>query len=197
MQREYIILSKGSPTVPMPIVVEKDDDNVALVMTYIPGENLCDLLNHTTTSYEEKSRLMKLLAEWFAQFHTHYRKDEERYIRGDAIMRNFIFSDKIWGVDFEEARKGKPIEDIACLVASYLCTDPMFSSEKFRLCTQFISSYESIAGCALLTIADETAYALLQRIQWRQNDEELLRTYAEHIRQNGIVVKEVAGNQML
>jgi len=41
-----------------------------------------------------------------------FKTDDQFLIRGDSSLRNFMFTDRIWGVDFEESRIGSPVEDI-------------------------------------------------------------------------------------
>ena len=186
MKREYDILKNASKELNVPNVYEMDEENNVLVLSYIIGENLCDLINDEKTSKSEKQTLIVLLSDWFSKFHQHYKKDNEFRIRGDSTLRNFIFTDKIWGVDFEESRVGKPVEDIACMCASILSTDPMFTSEKFELCEKFIDSYGKNVPWRLNDIADEISYALLERIQWRPEQEEILRKYSKKIREKGL-----------
>lgn len=186
MKNEYSVLKKGSSKLNIPSVYEMDETNNVLITNYIIGENLCDLVNNDDTSKSEKQRLMKLLAKWFYDFHKFFKKDDEFVIHGDPTLRNFIFTDKIWGVDFEETRPGKTVEDIAGICASILTTDPMFTYEKFELCNVFIDSYTELAPGRITSINDEISYALLQKIQWRPDDEEVLRKYSKRIREKGL-----------
>jgi len=186
MKTEYNILKNGSLKINIPVVHEMDEENNVIVMSYITGKNLCDILNDEKTEIIEKERLIVLLAEWFADFHKFFKKEENFQIRGDSNLRNFIYNDRIWGVDFEESRIGKPVEDIASLCSSILTTDPMFTNEKFRLCKLFIESYLKLAPVGINNINDEIAYAILERIQWRQNDEEILRKYSKIIKEKGL-----------
>lgn len=187
MKNEYSILKKGSSKLNIPTPFELDEENNVLILNYIIGENLCDLVNDKKTSTSEKERLMILLAKWFEKFHSHFKDEDEFFIRGDSNLRNFIFNDRIWGVDFEEARTGKPVEDIAGICSSILSTDPMFTSEKFYLCKKFIESYGKSAPWAVNNINDEVAYALLENIQYRPEQEEILRKYSKKIRQKGLI----------
>lgn len=187
MDIEYSVLKKGFSNLPIPAPFEKDADNHVLVMSYIVGKNMCDIMNDATTSFEEKQKVVDLLAEWFVRFHTFFRTEDGFRIRGDATLRNFILNNnQVWGVDFEESRMGKLSEDLATLSASLLTTDPMFTDEKFRLCDRFLETYRKLAKWTVENISAEIAYALLERIQWRPNDEELLRTYAIKIRNKGL-----------
>ncbi len=133
-----------------------------------------------------KNRLMILLAEWFFNFHNHFKKEDQFLIRGDPILRNFILTDRIWGVDFEESRIGKPVEDIAGLCSSILTTNPMFTNEKFRLCRFFIESYLKLALDKIDKINDEIAYTLLEKIQYRPDEEDILRKYNKIIKEKGL-----------
>jgi len=186
MKIEYNILKKGSSKINIPSVYEMDEQNNVLITSYIIGENLCDIINNEKTTIEEKKRLMILLADWFLQFHSHFKTNDEFYIRGDSTLRNFILTDRIWGVDFEESRIGKPVEDIAGMCASILTTNPMFTNEKFHLCRIFIDTYVKQAPGRIININDEIAYSLLEKIQWRPEDEEILRKYNEKIKKDGL-----------
>lgn len=189
MDTEYEILKKGSLELSMPLPLEKDTDNHVLVMGYIVGENVCDLINDQKVSFEEKKRVIDLLAEWVVKFHTVFKSEGGFRIRGDASLRNFILSrGRIYGVDFEESRVGKPVEDVAGVCASILSTDPMFTDEKFQLCQHFLDTYRRSVTWPVENVNAEIAYALLERIQWRLKDEELLRKVAAKIRTKGLRV---------
>jgi tRNA A-37 threonylcarbamoyl transferase component Bud32 len=187
MKNEYTILKKGSNKINIPSAYELDEENNILIMNYILGENLCDLLNSENTSFSEKNRIILLLSDWFINFHNFFKTEDRFMIRGDSSLRNFIFTDRIWGVDFEEARFGKPVEDIAEMCSSILTTDPMFTEEKFILCKNFIDSYLKKAPGRILHINDEIAYSILEKIQWRPNEEDILRKYSKKIKDNGLV----------
>jgi len=186
MKNEYDVIKKGSSKINMPSAYEIDEENNVLITSYIIGENLCDVINNEDTTTNEKQRLMMLLAEWFVDFHNHFKTVDGFRIRGDSILRNFILTDRIWGVDFEESRQGKIIEDIAGMCASILTTDPMFTKEKFQLCKIFIEHYTKLAPGRITSVNDEISYALLEKIQWRPDDEEALREYSKKIKGNGL-----------
>ena len=188
MENEYRILKKGSSHVHMPTVHTKDTENHVLVMDYIPGRNLCDVITDEQLSLKEKKKILELAAGWFSLFHTFFKTPEGFQIRGDPNVKNFILSHRhvIYGVDFEESRPGKPVEDIAGFCASLLSTNPMFTKEKFELCTDFIAAYSKSVKWTLEKVNEEVAYALLEKIQWRPEQEEILRKFATKIRTDGL-----------
>jgi tRNA A-37 threonylcarbamoyl transferase component Bud32 len=189
MDMEYNVLKKGFSNLSIPSPLEKDTENNVVVMSYIIGENVCDVINNSQTVFEEKEKVVYLLADWFVHFHTFFKTEDQFRIRGDATLRNFIKNkDRIWGVDFEESRIGKPSEDLATLCGSLLSTDPMFVDEKFQLCQIFLDGYRNSVKWNVENINAEISYALLERIQWRPNDEEILRKYATKIRSKGLQV---------
>jgi len=189
MENEYSILKKGDLTLSIPSPFEKDTENNVLVMGYIIGHNVCDVINDSQTAFEEKEKVVQQLADWFVQFHTFFKTEEGFRIRGDATLRNFIQTKgRIWGVDFEESRIGKPSEDLATLCGSLLSTDPMFTDEKFKLSQMFLNTYRKATQWNIEHINEEISYALLERIQWRPKDEDTLRKYATKIRQKGLQV---------
>ena len=186
---EYEILKKGSLELSMPTPLEKDTENYVLVMSYIVGENVCDFINNQKAPFEEKKHVIDLLADWLVKFHALFKSMEGFRIRGDPSLRNFLLSrDRLYGVDFEESRIGKPVEDVAGICASILSTDPMFTDEKYQLCQQFLDSYRRSAAWPVENVNTEIAYALLERIQWRPKDEEMLRKVAVKIRTKGLRV---------
>jgi tRNA A-37 threonylcarbamoyl transferase component Bud32 len=186
MKTEYELLKEGSSKLNIPTVHEMDEENNVLTTGYITGENLCDFINNEKAPTSEKQKLIVLLAKWFADFHDHFKTESQFRIRGDPTLKNFIFNDKIWGVDFEESRMGVPSEDIAGACASILSTDPMFTKEKFELCKLFLESYTKLAPERIKNIGNEIAYALLEKIQWRPRDEEILRKYSKIIKKQGL-----------
>jgi len=186
MQVEYSVLKKGESKLNIPTVHKLDEDNNVLITSYIIGENLCDIINDKETDTKEKQRLMILLSDWFINFHNFFKEDEKFMIRGDSSLRNFILTDRIWGVDFEDSRHGSPVEDIAGMCASILTTDPMFTKEKKQLCKIFIDSYLEKAPGRILNINDEIAYSLLEKIQWRPEEEKTLREKSKEIREYGL-----------
>jgi tRNA A-37 threonylcarbamoyl transferase component Bud32 len=189
MDLEYSILKKGFSDLSIPSPLEKDTENNVLVMSYIMGENVCDIVNDLQMVLEEKQKVVQLLADWFVNFHTFFKSEDGFRLRGDANLKNFILSrGRIWGVDFEESRMGRPNEDLATLCVSLLSTDPMFTDEKFHLCQIFLDSYRKSVKWDVENINTEISYALLERIQWRSNDEEILRKYATKIRSKGLRV---------
>ena len=189
MEIEYSVLKKGFSNLSMPSPFEKDSENNVVVMSYIMGENICDIVNNPQKILEEKIKVVHLLANWFAKFHTFFKSEDGFRLRGDANLKNFILSrGHIWGVDFEESRIGKPSEDLATLCVSLLSTDPMFTDEKFQFCQIFLDTYRKSVKWDVEHLNADISYALLERIQWRSSDEEILRKYANKIRNKGLQV---------
>ncbi|DAC72689.1 MAG TPA: hypothetical protein DSN98_03855 [Thermoplasmata archaeon] len=189
MDIEYNVLKIGFSDLAIPSPFEKDTENNVLVMSYIMGENVCDFINNPATALEEKKKVVCLLADWFVHFHTFFKNEDEIRLRGDATLKNFILSrGRIYGVDFEESRIGRPGADCATLCVSLLSTDPMFIDEKFQLCQTFLDAYRKSAKWDIENSNAEISYALLERIQWRPKDEELLRKYATRIKDKGLQV---------
>jgi thiamine kinase-like enzyme len=186
LEKEYDLLKRSQKHLQVPTVLKKDKINNVLILNFIIGENVCDILNDENTNTSEKERLVTLLADWYINFHNHFKKEKEFIIHGDANLRNFIFNDKIWGVDFEESRVGKPVEDIAEMCSSILTTDPMFTKEKFDISKVFIDSYLKKAPGRIIDINDEIAYSILKKIQWRPTQEDFLIKHSKKIKEKGI-----------
>ena len=184
METEANILTKATLKLALPTLFEKDTKNHVLNLSYIPGTNLCDLINSNETTPTEKQRLIQLLATWFADFHKYFKTREKTLIRGDAILRNFLFTDRIWGLDFEETRPGNPIEDIATLCTSILTTNPMATQTKYNLCTIFVKAYKQQVSWNLNNLIAEIAYAIILRTVYRPTEEQQLRKIALEVQSN-------------
>jgi len=105
------------------------------LMEYIPGPTLlkyvCQLEKNQMGLVETKP-VFKSLASWLKEF---YRtEDSSSTILGDLNFRNFIlFEGKfIYGIDFEDCRKGEREEDIGRLCAFGLTYHPEFTSWKLN-----------------------------------------------------------------
>ena len=186
IENEFFILRNLPSSVNTPNVIEKDDDNNVLIMSHIFGKNLCDVINDESILINTKQKLVMDLANWFYKFHNHFNVNNNFRTRGDSTLRNFILTDRIWGVDFEEARPGRPVEDLACACASILTTNQMFTKEKFNLCKLLLEHYNELAPGRITNANNEIAYALLEKIQWRSVDEEILRKYSKKIKESGL-----------
>lgn len=186
MKNEYRVLQEGATKINLPSVYEIDEINNILTLSYVSGENLCGIINDSDATLNEKRRLMILLAEWFIRFHTCFKTGERFRIRGDSILRNFIFNDRIWGVDFEESRMGKPVEDLAEMCTSILTTNPMFTQEKICLCQTFINSYITSAPWTVDKLNEEISHTLIRKIQWRPQQEKTFKQFAKFIQENGL-----------
>ena len=133
----------------------------------------------------KKNEIIKSLAGWLTDFHKafYYKK----LIRGDCSLRNFMWDGHfVWGLDLEDCRKGRPVEDVADACSSVLASSPEFTEEKVDLCRLLILKYKELAPITSLEdVAEETAVALESKAQWREDKGELAAA-AEAIREGGI-----------
>jgi tRNA A-37 threonylcarbamoyl transferase component Bud32 len=179
MENEYNVLSKVHSKLNIPFVYEKDEKNNVIIMSYINGRNLCDVINDDTVDFLKKKKIMSDLAIWYKNFHNFFKKDEMIYIRGDSILRNFILTDQIWGLDFEEFRLGSIEEDISDLCISILTTDPKYTFEKYQLCRYFIESYSKKLLINFNKFSKELNFSLLNTMVKRGNP--INKEYADKI----------------
>ena len=164
-KREYDILKmayhKGL-NVPEPYCLGEN----AIFMEYLDGENLCDLINDVP-----KEEYAIEIARWFSQFHHAFQSEGKALLKSDSILRNFIYRDKLWAVDFEEAYFGDPARDIGEVCASILDTSPMFTSTKFALCYRLIDSYEEFSGLKIKDRINRLISASLRESARRRPEE--------------------------
>lgn len=183
---EYRVLRKAHrkrTAVPQPLAFA---GGRALLMEYIPGENLCDLLNrHCLPEYADQ------LAQWFGSFHQLFEEPGgTTLLRGDSNLRNFLIhrAGGLYGIDLEEAERGDPARDIGQICASILNTDPMFTKQKFALCRRLISCYGRITerDDLELSVTGQIARALRETSRHRPGQRRYLLRQARLLERKGL-----------
>lgn len=120
-------------------------DERTIIMEYIEGKNIVDIIEETEARVNEfKSSdielIIQIFVDLFVWLNNFYKviKDVygEDFIFGDVNLRNFIVSDKIYGIDFEDCNIGWREEDGGRLCAFILTYTPCFSSFKINLVTE-------------------------------------------------------------
>ena len=173
-----ILQSSWEKSLLVPEVIEAR--NGVILMDYISGEPLVDVLNRTFDP-----SLIDLLAEWYYNYHRAHDM-----IKGDPRLRNFICNNgQIYGVDYEESRPDSWILDIAGTAASILDTNPINDLRKRKMCWTLLETYlnlinEKITSDIKNEFIETMADTLKQTAIWRENDE--IMSLSEKIRKNGI-----------
>jgi tRNA A-37 threonylcarbamoyl transferase component Bud32 len=151
-----------------------------ILMDYITGEPLVDILNRTF-----ESSLIDMLAEWYYNYH-----NAHDMIKGDPRLRNFIHHNgQIYGVDYEESRPASWILDIGGTAASLLDTNPIFDVRKQKMCWSLLETYldlidEERTSKIEKEFNETVADTLKQTAIWRKNDE--IMSISDNIRERGI-----------
>jgi tRNA A-37 threonylcarbamoyl transferase component Bud32 len=131
-----VLQEAATKEVPVPQLIGTTSN--VLLMEYIEGPNLCDLINANP-----RTKYGRLLANWLINFQNAFQVDQHSVlVKGDARLRNFLLREnQVVGVDFEESYVGSYDDDLIELCASILDTDPLFTKKKFQLCNTIIRSY--------------------------------------------------------
>ena len=173
-----ILKSSWEKSLAVPEVIEAR--NGVILMVYITGEPLVDVLNRTF-----EPSLIGMLAEWYYNYHSAHDM-----IKGDPRLRNFIHNNgRIYGVDYEESRPDSWILDISGSAASLLDTDPIFDVRKRKMCWALLETYLDLIGekqtSEIKAEFNETVAEILKQTAiWRNNDE--IMSISEIIHENGI-----------
>ena len=169
---------EGGLQVPQVIGAEKG----VILMDFIPGETLTEYVNKTFSS-----NIIDILAGWYHKFH-----QITGMVKEDPRLRNFIYNKgTLFGLDFEETHVGHWIIDIAGVSASLFDTDPIYDKRKRVLVWQLLETYLGLCGLERnpeidIQFVDKIAETLEKTSYWRQDSR--IKSLAEHIRQNGIIV---------
>jgi len=181
MEREIHMLRTIPSPFHIPRLYQVNIDDKLLIMEYIVGENLCDVINDCSISKEKKKSNIRSLAKWFASFHLTLKKDYDYYIKGDSHIRNFIILEHdICGVDFEETRIGNLSEDIAECCVSILLTNKIFTHEKFLWCKELIQTYQQQVTWPLDDLEPIFYHTIERVITRRKKSNELYEIYMKN-----------------
>ena len=157
--------------------------NGVILMAFIPGALFVTKINESFDAC-----LVDQLALWYLKYH-----NITGMIKGDPRLRNFICTDDgLFGVDFEESRKGHWMEDIGGAAASILDTDPINDLRKRKLAWRFLAEYlshrnESRDDQTDQLFLETIANTLEQTYHWRLDERILI--LSQEIRTKGIPVE--------
>lgn len=173
---EYRVLRDAyNAGIPVPRPVELKGRTI--LMEYVEGRTVNDLVDEGTGTEPVLG-----VASWLAKFHRAFLRDGgEVQIKSDAIFKNFILADRVYGIDFELSRPGRPEEDVGEAISFLLDTTPMFTDEKYRLAVAFIKRYQAESGIILQDIESNIAKSLMEAASFRPGQQELLYRKAKDL----------------
>lgn len=123
--------------------------NHCIIMEYIQGETLLAWLEkseQTAAPVAGTTGLLTALASWLQDaYQALHRAYGHSMILGDVNLRNFVLSECIYGLDFEECRAGSPEEDLGRLCAFVLTYNPGFTLWKYR----FVAAIKNVIAAEL------------------------------------------------
>ncbi|MGA9141307.1 MAG: phosphotransferase [Methanocella sp.] len=173
---EYCILQAAygaGIAVPRPV----DQKGKAILMEFVDGQTVNDL-----NDISPRPDLILGVASWLAGFHRAFvTGDGDVLLKSDAIFKNFIVADRIYGVDFELTKWGRPEEDVGEAISFLLDTSPMFTEDKYRLAYSFIRRYQDESGIILSNIEDSIAKSLIEAASFRPGQRELIYRKAKDL----------------
>ncbi|HEY3273767.1 MAG TPA: phosphotransferase [Methanocella sp.] len=173
---EYRVLRDAyNAGIPVPRPVERKDR--AILMEYVEGRTVNDLIDEGAGPEPVLG-----VVSWLARFHrTFLDEDGQVLLKSDAIFKNFIVADRVYGIDFELARRGRPEEDVGEAISFLLDTNPMFTEEKYRLAFAFINRYQDESGIILQDIEHSIAHSLIEAASFRPGQQELIYRKAKDL----------------
>lgn len=173
---EYKVLRDAyNANIPVPRPVEQNGQ--AILMQYVEGRTVNDLVDEGAGPEPVLG-----VASWLARFHRTFLGEDDRVLlKSDAIFKNFIVADQVYGIDFELSRRGLPEEDVGEAISFLLDTNPMFTEDKYRLSFAFIKRYEAESGIILHDIENSIARSLLEAASFRPGQQELIYRKAKDL----------------
>lgn len=127
--------------VPVPQVIDSHDN--LLILEYLPGEPLPDLIEHG--NYEPQA-LALALCSWFTAFYAAM----PGFSRGDVNGRNFLYDGaRVVSVDFEDALvPGSPACDAGKLIAFLATYDTQNMALQLDLTAHFTEEFAVRFNCS-------------------------------------------------
>ncbi len=139
----------------VPEVIYKDEGS--LFLQHIEGILVNDLAESL-----DMGDWIDDLALWMSKLHQ-ISAGAFSMLKGDANLKNFIYgSNKIYGLDFEEMKRGDGRMDLADLCFFMLTNAPSFTKEKHLMMRKLLKSYEKYSGSQL---KDMAGYLLLSKAE--------------------------------
>lgn len=172
LREKESLLQCSQKGIAVPRIIAEGDR--VLFLEYLPGRDLLHLIQQ---DFEQK--IITDLATWLVDFHRAFALGGTTLLKGDLRLHNFVFSrGRIFGLDFEEARCGKPDLDVADLLASLLDSAKGSDEAKMDLCREFLNVYEKKAGTVFPSIEKLVAANLRRRARVRRDLAPVYRRYA-------------------
>jgi tRNA A-37 threonylcarbamoyl transferase component Bud32 len=170
-----VLLDAYNAGIPVPRPLELKGR--AILMEYVEGSTVNDLVDEGAGPEPVLG-----VASWLARFHrTFPGEGGEVLLKSDAIFKNFIVADRVYGIDFELSRRGRPEEDVGEAISFLLDTNPMFTEEKYRLAFSFINRYQEESGIILQDIENSIAKSLMEAASFRPGQQELIYRKAKDL----------------
>ncbi|WZL72370.1 hypothetical protein QBE52_14920 [Clostridiaceae bacterium 35-E11] len=139
MKEAYILKTLKEKKITVPQIYYQADDFI--IMEYIRGNTLLD----TMEANEEKqagnfdtadnTHMLYEVLKWMNDFyHLSKKLLGKRMILEDVNFRNFIITDRVYGIDFEDCKIGDRERDGGRFCAYLLTYNPAFTEWKIKLC---------------------------------------------------------------
>lgn len=120
-----------------------------LLMEYIDGITLCEAFEKQECKWTEGDHLPEstmeiigLLTGWLERFYQITKELEGKsMIMADVNLRNFLLTDTVFGVDFEDCREGRYEEDAGKICAYVYTYSPMATPFKKHLVNAFADTF--------------------------------------------------------
>ncbi|MTI68457.1 MAG: hypothetical protein FH753_17900 [Firmicutes bacterium] len=125
------------------------EDEESFLIEYIEGETLLEHITRLEKEQKEKfnyrsnNRLIYKFLNWIEEFYELVKeKTGENIILEDMNLRNFIYTDKLYGFDFEDCHVGNKERDIGRFCAFLLTYSFAFTNWKVRFTRQMLKAVE-------------------------------------------------------
>ncbi|HHX74365.1 MAG TPA: phosphotransferase [Firmicutes bacterium] len=132
-----------------------------LILEYIPGRTLLAWLEETEGMKEGQQQtdhepVAEQLSDWLVSCYAALEQVYgEPHILWDVQLRNFLLADRLYGLDFEECKRGRPETDIGRLFAFILTYHPPFTACKFDFVAALRASLVPRLPLSWQLVADE------------------------------------------
>jgi serine/threonine protein kinase len=166
----YQSISKNK-AINMPMLIEYNDDKKNILLEYIEGKTLLEMLEECEENQNTDKILafLKKLIYWLRDFHNLEYTKEKKLSFFDINFRNFIVDKKenIYGFDFESLEEGSLTDDIIKVFAMLINYTPVNSDFKINLSNQLkeyaIKVFDYSLSELNVLIATETANIIKRR----------------------------------
>jgi len=119
-------------------IIKCDNDKMLIIMTYIKGTSLLDILE-SCEKHDEINEFIEICLEVFESLNRFHKTFNNKLRFYDMNFKNILYDDQVYLIDFETVRPGDIRQDYIAFVAMLVMYNPIKSDFKMKVKKELLS----------------------------------------------------------